>query len=819
MSTIKVCAVMVMSAGMWVTASAGGSRSPEQLGAHWARVSDEAQIQLIVDRLRSGGGEGTVRKLVPANLATATQTSGHSLAGERGGTTGAVRTSTNVAAERQRGGRSSYSVSMQANAATVDFPSGEKLELQKAEGFWKVTGGSVPKGLSAEEGEARSITTITGGSGVSVGETFAPAAISREHSIGRLTSGVTRARIGRQLFGAPENTASYYSVSYRKSAPFVEATYIQFVLDPEWNRIVYGSMGNWIRTYTVQSPSGIAVDADGNVFVGEAANKRVLVLKLTGSGNDAVLQHRHQINNITTPTDIAINDNGTPFNTDDDFVYIADASQNNIYKYTGGAGRNSLVAVYEGFDSPTGIAVGRWNGANENILYVIDKIAKRIRVYDDEGTSLFLLGEYKGDYSQYFSSIKIDHFGHVYVVDKVNSRILKFTSSLDLLDAEGGDDTYQALAHIDIPFAKIVVEGEGSYWTGFNQLFAVERWDNGSGAQRRTLGVKMKNIEFSADADISAVRNDFILTDVSNVHVRIYDENKRLVRTLTSSWMVAGSKDLQWDRRDDEGTQVPPGTYRYEVGATSAYGGEPTISNTRFYLPLYYHEDCGSTNRMNDAHLVQGSAVAWGSAPSQTASEHGSSVQYRFTGLNPAGEYEVAAECAAGDGVQRLQELTADGIRVGGHIRVTANPAATGFMKLPQESYADGEVTIAVNRLAEGSAVVTQLWLKETGVGFNPQPIATVPSKYLLEQNFPNPFNPTTTIRYAIPEDAVVTLKVYNINGQEVATLVSEPKAAGKYEVTFDAKNTLGSSLSSGIYFYRVTAGRFTETRKMVLLR
>lgn len=822
MKTMMMCAVVAMSVAMCKIASAGDSRSPEQLGAHWARVSDVAEIQLILDELRSNGGGtdlpagrhgGVVRKRVSPNLLQ------QSLVGKRGGASGAMLKSTEQAAVR-------WDVKVQANAASVDFSSGEKLQLRKTDGVWKITGGSLPQSFSkANVASTASLTSITGESGVSVGETFIATPVSREHSIDRLTKHVTQSKIERQLFSVPGKTASYFSVRYMKSMPFVQSTYVQFIIDPEWNRIVYGNMEKWIKTYNVQGPSAIAVDADGNVFVGEPANRRVLVLKLVGSGDDVDLQHRHQIGNITNPTDIALSDNGTPFNTNDDYVYIADASQNKIFKYTAGANRNSLVATFAGFTTPTSIAVGRWNGANESILYVVDKVAKRIRVFDDEGGSLFLLREFRGDYSQYFTSIKTDHFGNVYVVDNVNSKVLKFTSTLDLLDAEGGDETFAALGNIDVPFGKIVVDGEGSYWTGFDQLFAVERWDDASGAQRRKLGLKLKNIDFRADPDVSGVSNNFVLTDVGNVNVRIYDENKRLVRTLTSSWMNAGQKNLQWDRRNDEGAQVPAGTYRYEIGASSVYSGEPTISNTRFYLPMYYHEDCGSANRVDDAHLVQGSVVAWGNSPSQTASEHASSVQYRFTGLNPSGEYEVAAEYAAGDGVydavgvQRLQDLTANGVRLHEPIRVTSSPTTTNFIKLPKSSYASGGVTIAVNSVGDGSAIVTQLWIKEVGVGFNPQPIATIPAKYSLQQNYPNPFNPTTTIRYAIPEDGVVTLKVYNIAGQEIATLVNEQKKAGKYEIVFDAKSALGSYLASGVYLYRVQAGNFSETKKMILLR
>lgn len=85
---------------------------------------------------------------------------------------------------------------------------------------------------------------------------------------------------------------------------------------------------------------------------------------------------------------------------------------------------------------------------------------------------------------------------------------------------------------------------------------------------------------------------------------------------------------------------------------------------------------------------------------------------------------------------------------------------------------------------------------------------------YDLAQNFPNPFNPSTTIRYQIPKDGIVTLKIYDILGSEVATLVNEEKIAGKYEVNFNA-----SSLSSGVYIYKIQAGDFVSSKKMILLK
>ena len=89
-----------------------------------------------------------------------------------------------------------------------------------------------------------------------------------------------------------------------------------------------------------------------------------------------------------------------------------------------------------------------------------------------------------------------------------------------------------------------------------------------------------------------------------------------------------------------------------------------------------------------------------------------------------------------------------------------------------------------------------------------------IPDGFALQQNYPNPFNPSTTIRYSISTSEFVTLKVFDVIGNEVATLVNEEKPAGSYEVKFDA-----AGLSSGLYFYKLKTGSFIETKKMLLLK
>jgi hypothetical protein len=90
----------------------------------------------------------------------------------------------------------------------------------------------------------------------------------------------------------------------------------------------------------------------------------------------------------------------------------------------------------------------------------------------------------------------------------------------------------------------------------------------------------------------------------------------------------------------------------------------------------------------------------------------------------------------------------------------------------------------------------------------------TTPSNFVLEQNYPNPFNPSTTINYSIPKAAFVTLKVYDVLGNEVKTLVNEQQSVNNYSYTADF-----SSLTTGVYYYTLKAGDFTSTKKLMLIK
>ncbi len=113
-----------------------------------------------------------------------------------------------------------------------------------------------------------------------------------------------------------------------------------------------------------------------------------------------------------------------------------------------------------------------------------------------------------------------------------------------------------------------------------------------------------------------------------------------------------------------------------------------------------------------------------------------------------------------------------------------------------------------------GIAAFDQIGLKSAVTGIEGKTNGNLPTKYELMQNYPNPFNPTTTINYSVAKQGLVTLNVYNMLGQRVATLVNKVQNTGRYSVNFDALK-----LASGVYLYRIQSGNFSLTKKMILLK
>ncbi len=126
---------------------------------------------------------------------------------------------------------------------------------------------------------------------------------------------------------------------------------------------------------------------------------------------------------------------------------------------------------------------------------------------------------------------------------------------------------------------------------------------------------------------------------------------------------------------------------------------------------------------------------------------------------------------------------------------------------------------------AEGSVDYFPVWdgphcyTIEVASDVSARPSDGLPTRWMMSQNYPNPFNPTTEIAFDVPSRSHVTLNVYNVLGQQVATLVDQELARGSYTADWDGTSTSGTAAASGVYFYRLEADQYIDTKKMVLMK
>ena len=123
-------------------------------------------------------------------------------------------------------------------------------------------------------------------------------------------------------------------------------------------------------------------------------------------------------------------------------------------------------------------------------------------------------------------------------------------------------------------------------------------------------------------------------------------------------------------------------------------------------------------------------------------------------------------------------------------------------------------VAFAEDKLVEVTDISNHIIESDNNGNTEVEKVTELPTEFSIDQNYPNPFNPVTTINYSIPNTQYTILKIYDITGKEVMTLVNETKPAGRYLVKFD-----GSNLGSGVYFYKITAGSFSAVKRMFLIK
>jgi hypothetical protein len=153
----------------------------------------------------------------------------------------------------------------------------------------------------------------------------------------------------------------------------------------------------------------------------------------------------------------------------------------------------------------------------------------------------------------------------------------------------------------------------------------------------------------------------------------------------------------------------------------------------------------------------------------------------------------------------------------GGNVEIVLNIDGT---VLPPGSFQQNLNITSNDPATPAVAVPVQLVVDTTNVvtGIDVD-LSKIPVEFSLHQNYPNPLNPTTTIAYDLPEAVDARLVVYNVRGERIRELVNEFQPPGRYKIQWDGRNTRGESVASGVYFYRLKAGDFVRTRKMIMLK
>ena len=157
-------------------------------------------------------------------------------------------------------------------------------------------------------------------------------------------------------------------------------------------------------------------------------------------------------------------------------------------------------------------------------------------------------------------------------------------------------------------------------------------------------------------------------------------------------------------------------------------------------------------------------------------------------------------------------------------LQPTAYPVTIRALRLSPEE----NIQYVIEEIAAGEVLATHFLKEGESIEINDRRVkmlrlgtfdGLVPTEFLLFQNFPNPFNPITEIRYALPRQSEVNLAIFNLRGQKVKTLVSAKQEAGFYQVSWDATSDAGTKVASGLYIYRIEAGPHLEVKKLMLMK
>jgi len=427
--------------------------------------------------------------------------------------------------------------------------------------------------------------------------TFRPAELLPEAGIEVLDRTVAREKLDRELFGEPHASVVVGRVDVYGRFPYLEARYFQVVSDPQWNRLLFGQTDRGLDAFdgsetsfgALSEPRGMSSDENGRVYVADTGNDRVLVFETSSEYDEMRLEPVFAIEGLHRPHDVVFSNGGTPFDGSDDRLYVADTGANRIVRVDVHGDRGRIVSEIGGlgsgegrFAGPTAITVGRFDGHDEESVYVADSHSKRLVRLVDLGTGLAWDGALAHDLPE-ITALDTDHWGNVYAASPRGGEIRKFTR--DMLPVDSLRDGLDHPRGIHVPLVTVRDHRRGTVErAGRGSAVVVEHWGETSGLRRLDLGVDVKNVA----VDDENLR--FTLTDRATVTARVHGADREMtdvaLGTLDAGDRAAALEDVL--------AGAAMGEARIELVAVSTYDD---ASTARADVELFVDADHSASPR------------------------------------------------------------------------------------------------------------------------------------------------------------------------------------------------------------------------------
>ena len=538
--------------------------------------------------------------------------------------------------------------------------------------------------------------------------------------------------------------------------------------------------------------TSIAIDGSGTPYVvykdcGHSGY--ATVMKYNGSNWEAVGTPGFSASSANYTT-IAIDGSGIPY-----VAYTDNSNKATVMKFTGSGPTEWETVGSAGFSEGTAdnISIALYS-KTPYVVYKDYAYSNHATVMKYNGSSWVAVGSpgFSSDFATY-TSIAIDGSGTPYVVYSDNGQSLKATV---MKYTGSGTSGWEAVGSPGISagqadYTSIAIDDDGNLYVVYSDIAysrkaTALKFSSGSWAVVGSAGFSAENADYTQ-----------IAIDGSGTPYVVYSDNSKLgyatVMKYSGSWSAVGSAGFSAGKVFYTSIAIAPNGIPVVAYEDYGHSGKATVmkfsANESDPLPVELKSFTAAVNQ----NVI---TLKWITA--SEVNNYGFEIQRsEVSGQKSDAGQSSLVNSQSSFVNHKWQKL--------GFVDGHGNSNSVKNYSFADKNVSSGKYCYRLKQIDNSGEFK---YSNEIEVEMN------IPKKFVLEQNYPNPFNPSTAINYQLSADSHVLLKVYNILGQEVRTLVNEDKKAGAYTINFDA-----SGLSSGTYFYNIKAGNYYEIKKMIILK